>query len=159
MPEPSAEGDPTSEGRAAMRWMTYKDPVFGFSLRYPETYTILKEPGTFADVAPTLLGRLRLLEPALARSAFAEMEPPKFSIEIHAKAAALSARGWIDANLAGGDEENVAVGGVACVRVTLPSLMAPNRWIVCEHGGVIYTFTPLGPGSQEILDSFTFGLR
>ncbi len=155
----SGFGDNTTglpEEKVPVNWIAYADPNFGFSLRYPDIYTTLTEPQNFADVAPDLIGRFRLLEPSLAKSDFAELEPPKFSIEIYANDAGLSLNDWLDANLPSGDKETVQIDGINCTKLTQQILLAPNQFIVCEYSGNIYKFTPLGLYSEDILASFKF---
>jgi len=139
-----------------VNWTAYTDPNFGFSLQYPDTYTILEEPPNFTEISPTMIGRLRMLEPSLANSDFAELEPPKFSIEIYANDEGLSLNAWVDANLPGGDKENFEIDGANCTKLTRQALLAPNQFIVCEYSGNMYKFTPLGLYSEEILASFKF---
>jgi hypothetical protein len=156
-PGAAAGSQPNPEGSdVAMNWIDYVDANFGFSLTYPDIYTPLKEPQNLGEIVPNLVGRFRLLEPVIASSAFADREPPKFSIEIYSNAAALSLESWINANTDGGDVESVQVDGVACSQLTLRILLAPNQFIFCAKGDKIFKFTPLGPQSQEILASFKF---
>ena len=152
-------GDDTaglSEEEVPVNWITYIDPNFGFSLQYPDTYTTLAEPQNFAEIAPALIGRLRLLEPSLAKSDFAELEPPKFSIEIYANDPGLSLNDWMDANMPSGDKETAQIDNINCTKLTQQILLAPNQFIVCEYSGNIFKFTPLGLYSEEILASFKF---
>lgn len=139
-----------------MQWITYTDPKFGFSLEYPDIYTVLAEPQNLAEISPTLIGRFRLLESSLANSDVAELEPPVFSIEIYSNSERLSIESWIDENLPRGDKENTEIDGVACSKLTLQILLAPNQFTVCENNGNIYKFTPLGLNSEDILASFRF---
>ncbi len=149
--------DAASEIPANIKWIEYKDPDLGFSLKYPDIYTILKEPLTFKDSVPNLIGRFRLLEPSLANSDFAEMEPPKFSIEIFSNSQAQPLSDWIKTNYSSGESINTEVDGLSCTKVTLKIQLAPNQFIVCNRNNMLYKFTPSGLLSKEILDSFKFG--
>lgn len=151
------KGDQNSANGTVMQWTTYTDATFGFSFSYPDIYTILAERENLATIAPELIGRCRLLEPVLANSEFAELEPPKFSVEIYANPAGQSVQGWIQKHAPGGDLERFSVDNKNCAQVTLHTLLAPNQFVFCDHGGKIYKFTPMGAKSQEILHSFKFG--
>ncbi|MEW5830369.1 MAG: hypothetical protein AB1846_15885 [Chloroflexota bacterium] len=156
----SGSGDDTAglpEEEVPVNWIAYTDPNFGFSLQYPDIYTILSEPQNFSDIAPSMIGRWRLLDSSLANSDVADLEPPKFSIEIYANDEGFSLNEWMDANLPGGDKESVEIDGANCTKLTRQALLAPNQFIVCEYGGNMYKFTPLGLYSEEILASFNFG--
>ena len=111
-------GNTTGSG-STMHWIEYKDATFGYSLTYPNIYTPLKEPQDLTSIAKDLIGRFRLLEPSLAESAFADMEPPKFSIEIYSNTQGLSLSSWVNTSFPGGDMENVQVSGADCTKVTL----------------------------------------
>jgi hypothetical protein len=149
-------GDSPEDG-VPMNWITYTDPKFGFSLNYPDLYTVLAEPQNLAEISPALVGRFRLLDSSLANSDVAELEPPKFSIEIYSNNGRLPLGSWMDANLPRGDKESIEINGTPCLKTTLQILLAPNQFIVCENNGNIYKFTPLGLHSEEILASFEFG--
>ena len=142
-----------------MEWLNYTDPVLGFSLTYPNLYTVLKEPASYAEIAPNLLGRFRLLEPSLAESAFAELEPPKFSLEVYSNAEKLSLTAWLDKNSRNGDSDSIQIDGIKCSKVTQKTLMAPNQFIYCIQGDKIYQFIPLGLYAEQILASFKFGAQ
>lgn len=150
-------GDPAVGNDAGpIQWSDYLDTTLGFSLSIPSLYIPLKEPSSLADVNPALLGRLRLLEPDLANSAFAEMEPPKFSVEVYSNVQALSLADWLSTNSSDGDLESVQVDGVDCQKITLKIQLAPNQFILCDHDNKLFKLTPLGPESDKILASFKF---
>lgn len=153
----SRPGGNSSGSGTAMQWINYKDPTFGYSLTYPDIYTTLKEPQTFNNIAPDLIGRFRLLEPSLAKSDFAEMEPPKFSIEIYSNTKGLALKDWVNSSYSGEEMENVKVSGIDCIKISLKIQLAPNQFILCNHDNKIYKFTLAGNQSKEILDSFKFG--
>lgn len=144
------------EKGAAMQWTTYTDPAFGFSLSYPDSYAILPERERLARIAPHLLGRCRFLEHDLARSEFAEMEPPKFSVEIYANPAGQSLQGWIQEHAPGGDLEDIVLDTRNCLQLSLRAQMAPNQFVFCAYDERIYKFTPMGTSSREMLNSFKF---
>jgi hypothetical protein len=156
-PNPGSAPDGPPMPDAPLTWISYTDPAFGFSLTYPDLYTILKEKQPFSAIAPTLLGRFRLLETEIANSEFAEMDPPKFSLEIYANPGGLTLDKWIAANAPGsGDLQSVQVDGMACSQLTLRIEIAPNQFIFCSKGDKVFKFTPLGPHALEILASFKF---
>lgn len=150
-------GDPAAgSATSPIQWSDYQDTTLGFSLSIPSLYIPLKEPTSLADVNTNLLGRLRLLEPDLANSDFAEMEPPKFSVEVYSNVQALSLEDWLSTNTSDGDLESVQVDGVDCQKITLKIQLAPNQFIFCDHDNRVYKLIPLGPESEKILASFKF---
>jgi hypothetical protein len=159
LPDPpieSAEGGINRQG-APMQWTTYTHPSQGFSLSFPSMYVNLREPEDLSTTAPDLIGRVRFLEQDLARTEFAELEPPKFSVEVYANPGGQPLHDWLRQHAPAGDVTDAAVDGRACLQLALRAQMAPNRFLFCAHQGRIYRFIPLGPYSREMLDSFRFG--
>jgi hypothetical protein len=148
-------GSETGSG-SPVQWIEYTDPNLGYSLSYPTIYTILPETQALSDLSPIMVGRLRMLEPEIAKSEFADMEPPKFSIEIFSNEQALPLDGWLTTTGLDGDLEKFQVDGVECQKLTLKIQLAPNQFIICMHDDKIFKFTPMGLYSDEILKSFKF---
>lgn len=147
---------PTSP--APTQWLTYRDERFGFSFQYPDSYVILEEIELLSQIDPNLVHRVRLLEKQLAESETAQLQPPNFSVEVFSNPTGLSLRQWIETVAAlQGEQTSETIGGAQCVRVTLTTLMAPNEFHFCSHGGYVYRLIALTPYQDEILASFRFG--
>jgi hypothetical protein len=140
-------------------WLSYTDAAFGFSISYPDVYVNLPEAADqYAQIHPGLVHRVRFLDETLAKGETADLEPPKFSIEIYANSSQALLDQWLETNeIPAGAYEEVGIDGITCTRITMPILLAPNQFIYCAFGKNIYKFTPLGSHSQEMLNSFKFG--
>jgi hypothetical protein len=140
------------------QWLTYRDERFGFSFQYPDSYVVLEEKEPLSQIHPNLVHRVRLLEKQLAESETASLQPPNFSVEVFSNPSGLSLRQWIESQAAlQGEQTDETIGGAQCVRVTLTTLMAPNEFHFCAHGGYVYRLIALSPYQDEMLASFRFG--
>lgn len=155
-PAESVDGRINRQG-APMQWTTYTHPSLGFSLSFPGIYATLPEPADLSSTAPDLIGRVRFLEQDLARSEFSELEPPKFSVEVYANPGGQPLREWLREHAPTGELIETTLAGRTCLQLTLRAQIAPNRFLFCTNDGRVYKFIPLGPFSQEMLDSFRFG--
>jgi hypothetical protein len=137
----------------------YSSAEYGFSLRYPDSLVILSEPATRLESRPPLLRRVRFQEKEIAKTEFAEREPPRFSIQVFA-APAISLRVWLDAH---GRVPGRAVvtevkreGAREGLRVRDPRLLAPNEFFYYLTPRYVIQVTPLGPEGAAMLDSLRF---
>jgi hypothetical protein len=138
--------------------LIYVNPTYGFSISYPDSYEVLKEPELLTTIYPSLVLRVRFLDIELAHGETADLEPPKFSIEVYENPSPLPLTKWLDSNdVPRGTHEDIKVDTVSCTQITMPILMAPNQFVYCAFKNNIYKFTPLGPFSQDMLKSFKFG--
>ena len=159
--EPGMSGSSAAGGAAPsgaeqkpVNWLTYQDKSYGFSISYPDTYVILDEIELLKDVDPALVRRVRFQDKELASGATAKLEPPQFSIEVYEKPAIDTLQAFIGAKIPGWSIESFKLGDLQGYRVSSNRLMAPNEFYFFESSKYIYKLTPLGPYSQEMLQSF-----
>jgi hypothetical protein len=142
---------------AQTNWATYQDPVTGFSVRYPSEYVVLPEPRPLPDSTPGLVQRVRFQAKQVASGQLADVEPPRFRVEVF-DAPAGSLRAWLDAN------NRLAHGAVVqavtapqtreAARVTTPLLLAPNVFYYYLTARYVFYVVPLGPFTDDMLASF-----
>lgn len=138
-------------------WSTYANRRFELTLRYPPDYA-----ATEIDT-PSLPARvLRLaLQPVSLRNPTG-LEPPAFAVDVYDNVSRQSLSAWLTgsglvAGMRRPTQDAVQVGGVPGVRVIDQILLAPNTFYFVARGQFIYRFTPLGPYSDQILDTVRFG--
>jgi len=135
-------------------WKTYRDPSFGFSIRYPETLAVSSETPEkpLPERRPPLLHRVAFLDRGLAASDTAALQPPQLAIEVFAPAAG-PLRSWLEANgrLTGGVSGLSLPGAREALRVRDPHLSAPNEFFYyATERGVIALITLGAEGSAMI---------
>ncbi len=152
----AGEGEPISSKE--IDWKTYTDEKYGFSLLYPSTYLILPEGKLDQYTGQKPLHVVRFQDEAIAKMDTANLEPPKFAIEVYERPASLALKDWIQSNRLASSTaayESVEVPGAQeGLKVSLKTLMAPNVFYYLATEKLIYRIVPLGEYSQEMLASF-----
>lgn len=139
-------------------WRVHRNRAYGFSVRYPREYVILRERKGEAGGAPRALARVRFQERGRAAGQFADYEPPQFSVEVFEHGGRGSLREWLEA--AGWLRERDAVeavemeGALEGLHVRGAALMAPNEFYFYRTGRHVFRLTLLGEHAPAMLDSF-----
>jgi hypothetical protein len=135
-------------------WLTYSDPQYGYQINYPDIYTILNPIEKLNEVNSRLLSQVRFLETELAKSEVANLEPPKFTVEVYANPGRETLEAFLNTQARDGVREPYQLGSLNGIRVYFNTLMAPNNFYYFTSGDYIYRLIPLGEYSQEMLQSF-----
>jgi len=140
-------------------WKTYRDPGFGFTLRYPGSSVILPEK-PLPERRPPLLHRVAFLDRQLAASETADLQPPQLAVEVFAPASG-PLRDWLTANgrlPAGGGVTALKLSGAReMVRVVDPRLSAPNEFVYYATERGVIALIPLGAEGSAMLETFRLG--
>lgn len=140
-------------------WKTWRDPAFGFSLRYPGSLLILPE-NPLPERRPPLLHRVAFLDRQLAASETADLQPPQLAVEVFA-ATSGPLRAWLEANgrlPAGGGVTDLKLAGAReAVRVRDPHLSAPNEFFYYATERGVIALIPLGAEGSAMVETFRLG--
>ena len=152
---------PSSAGsEAPAGWRTYVDKAYGFSIRYPETYIILRELKRKSVATPRVAHRVRFQDKQLASGQTANLEPPQFSIEVLENNGFKPLRDWLQSDIQIGADDSVEPvhldGAGEGLRVRNAMQLAPNDFYYFARGKYIFRLTPLGSHGEEMLNSFRF---
>jgi hypothetical protein len=158
------DGGPSSAGaEATAGWRTYVDKAYGFSIRYPETYVILREPKSQPVATPRVAHRVRFQDRQLASGQTADLEPPQFSIEVFEPSGSEPLRDWLQFAVHIGADDSVEPvhldGAGEGLRVRNAMQLAPNDFYYFARGKYIFKLTPLGSHGEQMLNSFRFRLN
>jgi hypothetical protein len=150
---------PTGQSPVARTgWQTYTDSAYGFSVQHPAESVILPEPALPTPTRPPSVQRVRFQERQIAAGQFAELEPPRFSIDVFETRPAVALRDWLQSDvvvLAGASVTPVQIAGAQeAVRVALRQQLAPNEFVYVSTDRYVYRLTPLGQHGEEMLASF-----
>lgn len=155
-----AQGTPVSSDNinsTNVKWLTYTDKKYGFSLQYPDTYVIQPEvePGPYMGTKAVY--QVRWQDKELAKSDVANLEPPKFSIEVYKMKTVVGLQDWLTANKLVPPKATVdkveLKSGAGGVRITLATLNAPNVFYFFAVKDVVYRVIPLGAFNDAMLGS------
>jgi hypothetical protein len=149
---PSSSGL-NQEESMTIAWLTYNDQVYSFSIDYPSIYTILPETVNSLDDAPAKVHQVRFQDIQLATGETAEFELANFTIEVF-ELGSQSLETFIAQNEPDGNIEAYPVNKLNGFRVYYNQLIAPNEFYFFSANDYVYKLTPLGPYSQEMLQSF-----
>ena len=139
-------------------WRVYRSRAYGFSVRYPREYLILRERKGEAGGAPRALARVRFQERGRAAGRFADYEPPQFSVEVFEAAGRGSLREWLHG--AGWLDERDAAEAVELegsregLHVRKAAQMAPNEFYFYRTDRHVFRLTLLGEHAPAMLASF-----
>jgi hypothetical protein len=144
--------------RAPSDWPAYTDKAYSFTIKYPKTFVILREPTRQSEAVPHVRHRVRFQDKQLAAGQTAALEPPQFSIEVLENEGSLSLRDWLRYAVRTGAEDSVEPvhldGAGEGLRVRNAMQLAPNEFYYFARGKYIFKLTPLGQYSEQMLDSF-----
>jgi hypothetical protein len=136
-------------------WRTYTDAAYRFSVLYPEALGILPEPTPAKDGARK---RIRFQDSQVMSGPLAELEPPRFTIEVFATTGAVSLVDWLRSVHrlpAGATMTPVTLAGAReGLRVQLRQQLAPNEFYSFATTEYVYMLTPLGMYAADMLTSF-----
>ena len=142
-------------GTAPAEWNTYTDAVHRFAVSYPDGLGILPEKTSPPGGA---VARVRFQDTQILSGAFAELEPPRLTIEVFAAKPGTPLTDWlrsVNRLPAAATTTRVALRGAAeAVRVQERRQLAPNDFYYVAAGDRVYVLTPLGGYSAEMLASF-----
>jgi len=142
-------------GAVPAGWQTYSDARHGFAVAYPDEFGIV--PESAAPPGGALL-RVRFLDRQLLGSQFADLEPPRFTVEVFPLGQSQTLTDW--ARTAGRLPRDAAtttmslVGALEGLRIQQRLQLAPNDFFYFRTEQHVYALTPLGAHSAEMLDSF-----
>lgn len=139
-------------------WLTHTDSTYGFAVRYPEEYVILKEAILPTPTQPPAVQRVRFQEKEIAAGQFADLEPPRFSVDVFERRPAGSLRDWLrshDLLPAGAAIAAIQLQGAReALRVALRQQIAPNEFVYASTDRYVYRLTALGQNGEEMIASF-----
>jgi len=151
--QPQTPASPS--GTVPAGWQTYSNASYGFALGYPDAFGIVPESGPPPSGAVL---RVRFLEREMLAGQFADLEPPRFTVEVFALGSAGSLADWARASgRLAGDATITAMslaGAREGMRVQQRLQLAPNDFYYFRTDQRVYALTPLGAHSAEMLDSF-----
>jgi len=128
-------------------WQTYSDPIYGFSISYPSSYTILPDS---APPNPGAVKRLRFQDRQIATSPFADREPERFLVEVFPLAQATSLEAWLrSAGKLPADAVASAFswpGAAEATRVRQRMALMPNEFYYFSTNRWVYALTPSADG-------------
>ena len=133
--------------------------VFGCHIRVRRG--VPSEFGIVPESAPPpggALQRVRFLEREIVGGQFADLEPPRFTVEVFALGPSTTLADW--ARAAGRLPRDAATtpvelaGAREGLRIQQRLQMAPNDFFYFRTDQRVYALTPLGAHSAEMLDSF-----
>lgn len=142
-------------GTVPAGWFTYSDATYGFAVAYPSEFGIVPES---APPPGGALQRVRFLEREIVGGQFADLEPPRFTVEVFALGPSTTLADW--ARAAGRLPRDAATtpvelaGAREGLRIQQRLQMAPNDFFYFRTDQRVYALTPLGAHSAEMLDSF-----
>lgn len=141
-------------------WRTYTDKAYGFSIKYPDTLIVLREPKSQPVTTPRFVHRVRFQDKQLASAQTADLEPPQFSIEVLEHNGSAPLREWLRSNAQIGADDTVELvhldGAEDGLRLRYAVQLAPNDFYYFARGKYIFRLTPLGLHGEEMLNSFRF---
>ena len=152
---------PSSAGsEATAGWRTHVDKAYGFSIKYPETYIILREFKRKPVANPRVAHQVRFQDKELAAGQTADLEPPQFSIEVLENDGFKPLRDWLQTAVQIGANDSVEPvhldGAGEGLRVRNAMQLAPNDFYYFARGKYVFRLTPLGSHGEEMLNSFRF---
>jgi hypothetical protein len=136
-------------------WQTYSDSRYGFAIRYPDDYEILREAGLPTPNQPPVVQRVSFQWKGIELD---ESELPAFSVDVFEHRPAISLSDWLRShNLlpAGAGVTPMRLegaGGALRVALSLPN--APNEFVYVSTDRYVYRLTPLGQHGEEMIASF-----
>jgi hypothetical protein len=154
-----SEGQPPAptppSGNTPPGWLTYSNAGYGFAVAYPDALGIVPEStpppgGAFA--------RVRFLEREMLAGQFADLEPPRFMVEVFPLGQATTLTEW--ARAAGRLPQGAAstavplAGAREGLRIQMRQQLAPNEFYYFRTDQRVYVLTPFGQYSVEMLESF-----
>jgi hypothetical protein len=151
----SMSGVTLPSGGVPPGWQTYSDETYRFAVGYPADLGILPETNVLSAGAVT---RVRFQDARLFSTPFAELEPPRFTVEVFRIAAATSLKNWLTSGgrlPADATTTSVALGGAQeGMRVQLRQQLAPNEFYYFATTQFVYAVTPLASAAPDMLASF-----
>lgn len=149
------QGPTSPSGVVPTGWLTYSDVIYSFSVAYPDEFGIVPEPGAAPGGA---LKRVRFLDKQLLAGQFADLEPPRFTVEVFPLGQASSLTEWARAagRLSQGATTTAMTlaGAREGLRIQLRQQMAPNEFYYFLADQRVYALTAFGQYSAEMFDSF-----
>ena len=134
-------------------WLTYTNPLYGVTLRYPSIYkvVVLQE-----QLQPAPIFRVGMQPASLTNPS--GMEPPMFAIDVYDNASHASLDAWLASRVSLGTatRDAIQVGGENGIRIAYQTLLAPNTFYYVARGSFVYRFTPLGTYSDDMLKTVRF---
>jgi hypothetical protein len=140
---------PTGPTRTAVPagWQTYVDQTYGFSISYPNSYTILPDSTT---PIPGPVKRVRFQDRQIATSPLADREPARFLVEVFPRAQASGLEGWLrSAGRLPADAEVSDFswpGAAEAVAVRQRIALMPNEFYYFSTSNWVYALTPTADG-------------
>ena len=147
------------KGQASMRWLTYSDPFFRFSIKYPDTYAAIEERPPGEDCRPRPVFRVYFQDKTILGSQTTNLEPPLFSIEIFEIPANTSYQAWLAQNQIIpplSDTKALPISGRSGLHVTLREFIAPGEFVLVKESNRLFRLTLFGEHSAAMLESFRF---
>jgi len=150
VPEPTAPSEVARPG-----WHTYTDRASGFEVSYPDALAILPETSPLPDGVQK---RVRFQDKQLSAGPFAELEPPRLTIEVASVVQPTSAGDWLRSvgRLPASASVTPATmaGATDAIHVQLRQQLAPNEFYCFATASHVYTLTPPGTYALEMVASF-----
>jgi hypothetical protein len=144
-------------------WLVYNNTDYGFSLKYPETFVIMKEPRDSAQGFPLRLHRVRFQDKQLSLAETAALEPPQFAVEVFKRDDSASLKNWLKSVqwLSSTDSvESFHVEGAReGVRIDKMEQLAPNQFYYVATKQYVFRLTPLGEHGPDMVASFRLKTR
>ena len=139
-------------------WLMHSDSTYGFAVRYPNDDVILKESTLPIPAQPPAVLRLRFQQKNIAAGQFADLEPPRFTIQVFTRSSGHSLRNWLHSVglLPPGSEVSTVrlAGASEGLKVDILQQLAPNEFVYFATDKYVYRLIPFGPEGADMLASF-----
>lgn len=148
-----APASPT--GTTPAGWRLHTEAAYRFVVAYPPDLGVLPE-----NTAPTAgaLKRVRFQDTQILSTRFAELEPPRFTVEVFAATPSTSLGDWLRSagRLPDGAKatQMTLAGASEGLHVQLRQQLAPNEFYYFSTKEYVYRLTALGMYSSEMFASF-----
>ena len=138
----------------------YLDRKLGFSIAYPTGFVVsAQDPSRFGAFTPTPIAAIYFMNPTMARSAFAGVEPPDLEVRLYEAGTAGSLAEWLQSTrLASADSIALAQpyhsADVNSLRICRSPMIAPACSVFVLHRGRVYQLTAISIEGETMIKTF-----
>lgn len=152
-PSPDTPSTPES-------WLTYSDPMYGFTIGYPNGFVVRQQDvSKLSQFTPTPLVSTFFMNPTMAAGELAGAEPPDLEVRVYRAEAADSLKTWLvsvgfatsDTIAAAKPFRNAGVNGLEVCHSTM---IAPGCSVYVLHKGRVYQLTAISKEGEAMIGTF-----
>jgi hypothetical protein len=143
---------------AAAANKSYSNPRFGFAFDYPDSWTLVEQPGAKSSEA---MLSVKLLSPDENVPVRRDYSPGSVGIEVFANPDRRPLREWLDEHgwpfeATGRSVTPTSVGGLPALEVATGKMFAPNRFTYVASKDWVLRLSALAPGANTVVQSIRF---